>query len=197
MIVYTRICCDERSGVGGLMGCTAAYNYIVEYLNTVISTVRQTTGDDGIALGIFTVTSVGLVLGLQWTNAVVAPRLSEPLLGDLYRKAEQWFEENKKTKFKGFRFETGLLAVLFGFVCYLWTKLALGAPRHWLYTCALLGTLAIGFSTQAIRVSPNIHFRAFFRYFYLPAASGIALGLTTAALDFLVGLLAFAITLGG
>src|SRR4029079_7061117 len=126
------------------------------YLNTVISTVRQTTGDDGVALGIFTVTSVGLVLGLQWTDAVLAPRLSEPLLGDLYRRAQHWFEENKKTKFKGFRFETGLLAVLFGFVCYLWTKLALGPPRHWLYTCALLGFLAIGFSAQAIRVSPNI-----------------------------------------
>ena len=135
------------------------------------------------------------MLGLQRTNQILGPWIAETFIGDLYRKAEQWFQANQQTRFRGFRFQTAVIAVLFGFVCYLWTKFAVSVPAHLLYSLGLLGALAIGFSAAGIKVSPNIHFRGFFRYFYLPAASGIGLGLISAVLDFLVGVLAAAMLL--
>src|SRR5687768_14475321 len=106
------------------MVCSSDLNYVIEYVGVAINTLRQFTGDDGLALGIITITSMGLVLGLQWTNAVVIPPLATTFLGDLYQRAQRWFLENQQTRFRGFRFRTAVVAVLFGFVCYLWTKFA-------------------------------------------------------------------------
>src|SRR4051794_5547502 len=108
------------------MTCKWDHEYIWQCLLIAFNAVREGIGDDGIALAIITISSIGLTLFFHWMQGLLMPVVRKQIK-DLINRGMDWFEQGYLFKF-GIRVKTCVVALILAAVLYPMLKILVRFP---------------------------------------------------------------------
>jgi hypothetical protein len=174
------------------MGCGGVDRaYIAQSMVTCFNVYRRFVGDDGIAIAILSIATIGLVLLLGWSQRTLIPKIAAFTNKQLIQRAQLVFNSTNY-RFYGFRFQTVLISVLVGSIFVL-AKPTSRFPGYWLYTVPFLVFFLacvpiIAFSKHVKGNVPKNQRRAYLLRFYIPTFTALALVFVNVVFDSVIAI---------
>ena len=146
--------------------------------------------DGALGVALLALCAIALTLLSQWTLAHLIVFLREKIGA----RARNLFYAGWLS-FLGFNFNTCMASVVFATTLYMLLKVAFRFPDIMHVWATAIAVVVIAFSMFGYFISGRVKLKGFIKFFYIPAAAGVAFFVFNVVLDFVINMTGALVTL--